>query len=129
NSQVKDSQTGGNLFHQTEKISLIEIPVLAHFDVQPMKSPGFYIIVGPQVSFRLSAKETDSNQFSGEHDIKDNTKGTDFGVVDGVGVMFGQVGIEARYDLGLVNLNNDATDTTTFKLRAITVLAKVKLSH
>jgi hypothetical protein len=120
---LKDKQTGGTLFDITEKVTVIDIPVLAHFNLQPMKTPGFYIVAGPQISIKLSAKQKDEK--SGAEEDDNGVKSTDFALVGGVGVMLGpQFGIEARYGWGLVNLNDQAGDSTSVKSQTITVLGR-----
>jgi hypothetical protein len=87
-------------------LGYINVPVL----VQYMFDNGFRIQAGPQLGFLLGAK---SKVGGNETDIKDNFKSIDFGIGAGIGYVdpSSGFGVDARYNLGLSNINeNTASD-------------------
>lgn len=88
-------------------LGYINIPVL----LQYMFDNGFRLQAGPQLGFMLNAKTEVGNVKS---DVKDNFKTVDFGLGFGAGyVTTSGFGIDARYNLGLSNINeNDAVKST-----------------
>ena len=84
------------------KLDYLNIPVMARFNV----GDGFILQAGPQIGFLMSAKdEYDFDGESGEEDVKEYLKGTDFGINLGAGYQFpGGFGIDATYNLGLTNI-------------------------
>lgn len=88
-------------------LGYINIPVL----LQYMFDNGFRLQAGPQVGFMLNAKTEIGDV---KTDVKDNFKTVDFGLGFGAGyVTTSGFGIDARYNLGLSNINeNDATKST-----------------
>jgi hypothetical protein len=88
------------------KINLdyINVPVL----LQYMFDNGFRLQAGPQVGFLVSAKQETN---SVKTDIKKDLNTVDFGIGAGVGYVHppSGFGVDARYNLGLSNINeNDA---------------------
>jgi len=81
-----------------DNYSYIIVPVLFKYQ----HSSGLFAETGPQVGFLLSANEKAGGQ---TFDMKNNTQSTDFSWVFGIGfkMSFG-LGIDVRYNLGLVNL-------------------------
>lgn len=68
----------------------------------------FSLQVGPQIGFLLSAKyeaevEYDGDSESYNEDIKDEMKGTDFGLNFGAAYSFVKLNVTFRYSLGLSN--------------------------
>lgn len=88
-------------------LGYINIPVL----LQYMFDNGFRLQAGPQLGFMLNAKTEVGNVKS---DVKDNFKTVDFGLGFGAGyVTTSGFGVDARYNLGLSNINeNDAVKST-----------------
>jgi Outer membrane protein beta-barrel domain len=84
------------------KLDYLNIPIMARFQV----ADGFVLQAGPQIGFLMSATdEYDFDGESGEEDVKDFLKGTDFGINLGAGYEFpGGFGIDATYNLGLTNI-------------------------
>ncbi|MEW7278131.1 porin family protein [Aquimarina sp. 2201CG1-2-11] len=92
----------------TTKLNYLNIPLIGKFYIVE----GFSLQAGPKVGFLLSAKreqeDTDSEGTETEDvDIKDTTKGLDFGVNFGLGYQM-DMGLffDARYNLGLSNIND-----------------------
>jgi len=88
------------------KLDYIDIPVLFKYTVAG-ESARPYFLVGPSIGFLTSAKFSAEGQSA---DVKDFVTSTDFGLVFGLGVAMQQFLIEARYDLGLTNLNDGISD-------------------
>jgi hypothetical protein len=92
----------------TLKLDYINIPIIGKFYVVE----GLSLEVGPQVGFNISAKDEFEVSGlgmteSGEEDIKDFVKGTDFAIAAGaayklpIGLFF-----SARYNVGLSDIND-----------------------
>jgi opacity protein-like surface antigen len=78
-------------------LSYVSVPVLAKYI-----KDGFSIVLGPQVSFLVSAKDKASD---GTTDIKDEFKSTEIAGVIGAGYTLANgLGFDARYQLGLSNI-------------------------
>lgn len=90
------------------KLGYINVPVMFQY----MFDNGFRLQAGPQVGFLINA-ETETNGAS--TDIKNNLKTVDFGLGAGVGYVHtpSGFGVDARYNLGLSNINeSDAVKST-----------------
>jgi hypothetical protein len=88
-------------------LGYINIPVL----LQYMFDNGFRLQAGPQIGFMLNAKREVGDI---KTDVKDGFKTVDLGLGFGAGyVTPSGFGIDARYNLGLSNINeNDAVKST-----------------
>jgi hypothetical protein len=124
-----DKQEEGDVTSNV-KLNYIEVPVLAKVNFMPQGTANPSLFLGPSVGFNTTAKSevemgTDPAE---ETDIKDSTKSVDFGLVFGGGLEMpvgqgGQkVGFDIRYTMGLVDINDDATDTTEFKNGTLSVM-------
>lgn len=91
------------------KLNYLNIPVMAKIEV----ADGFTLEAGPQIGFLLSAKDDYTyvgpdpgfSDDSGEDDIKDFIKSTDFGINFGLGYeMESGLSFGARYSLGISNI-------------------------
>ncbi len=94
------------------KINLdyINVPVMGKFYV----SDGFFLEAGPQIGFLVSAKDKFDSPISGEDDIKEFIKNTDFSGNVGAGYQFESgLNIGARFSYGFSNIN-DFEDTENF---------------
>jgi hypothetical protein len=107
-------QKGAEFDSETASYDYIEIPVLIVVGV-PVGEGGttFNIFGGPQVGFQMNCDEGgfDCTEF-------DDHKGTEFGVLGGVGLGFpmgesGTLGVSVGADLGLTDL----FDTVSYKTR------------
>ena len=101
-TSLSDSSQTGNLNY-----SYINVPVL--FKYQHVS--GLFAETGPQIGFLLSAKEKVEGQ---SIDVKSSTQSTDFSWVFGVGYKLPKInlGIDARYNLGLTNVSKDSGSET-----------------
>ena len=75
------------------KLSYLAVPIMFKYAVAEQ----FNIQAGPQIGFLMGA------DFDGT-DIKDEMKGTDFGINLGLGGNFGKFSADARYSIGLSNI-------------------------
>jgi len=91
-------------------LGYIEIPLLARagYRVNPNLAP--YLLFGPELGILLTAElENSRGEFS---DTKEGLATTDFGLVFGGGVAIdiaaikGAINVDARYDLGLTDIND-----------------------
>lgn len=108
------------------KVSYIEVPAMLKFafgggDTKP------YVMAGPTVGYLLSAKVKDDME---EQDIKDDIKNIDFGLAFGGGVSLpmgnNTLFVEARYSLGLSDINDDPDDPdTSIKTKGIQIMAGI----
>jgi hypothetical protein len=108
----------------------VEVPLLVK--LSPPNAQGFYVVFGPGFGFRARAKTTDTKLNGqsipeGDEDLKDDTESVDVSLIGGAGVVLGRVGLEARYDHGLRNLNKDSSEDFKVKMRTVTVLLRVFL--
>lgn len=85
-------------------LGYINVPVL----VQYMFDNGFRLQAGPQVGFLVNAKNEVGNV---ETDVKNQLKSVDFGIGAGIGYVDPSTGfgVDARYNLGLSNINEAAS--------------------
>ncbi|MEW6412903.1 MAG: porin family protein [Candidatus Zixiibacteriota bacterium] len=115
---MKGTKGDSDDFDEKMKFNYIEIPVLLGYQFPTQGSVSPSLFVGPAVGILMSAKY----ELEGvEVDIKDFTKSTDFGLVLGGGVDFGlgtsgKLAFDARYTVGLTNLNDDV-DADEFEFK------------
>lgn len=95
---------GGETFSGTYKLDYLLLLIVAQYYI----AEGLSLEAGPQFGILLSAK--DEFTFLGEtseEDVKDQTKGFDFGVSGGVGYEFAMgLYLKIRYYLGLLEIND-----------------------
>jgi len=102
---AKYTDDNGN---NTYKLNYINVPVL----LQYMWDNGFRLQAGPQAGILVSAK-AENNGITG--DIKNSFKPLDLGVSFGASYIHPStgVGIDARYNLGLSNINENSDVKST----------------
>lgn len=96
------------------KLDYLNIPVLAKVTV----AEGLSVEAGPQIGFLLSAKDEydDGAGDSGEEDIDEFIKGTDFGAA--VGLTYGLangINFGARYTFGISDINDVSESTSEIR--------------
>jgi hypothetical protein len=80
------------------KLNYFEIPILLRADFTTGGNVRPFVVIGPSLAFKLSAKvEEDGEEF----DIDDDVEGFDFGLAIGAGLQFGRGSIEGRYTHGI----------------------------
>jgi hypothetical protein len=108
----------------TTKIDYVEIPILAKFPFNTMTTVRPFVYAGIAPAFKTSAKQI--LEFEGEEDeedLDDDVKGMDLPLVFGGGVQVGSFAVEARYNLGLLNINESSDEEGTVKTRQFAILA------
>ena len=90
------------------QLGYINVPLL----LQYMFDNGFRLQAGPQVGFLVNAKSKTPNLTV---DVKDNYKKVDVGLGAGIGYVNPSTnfGIDARYNLGLSNINDNSSVKST----------------
>jgi hypothetical protein len=106
------------------QLSYVDIPILAR--VTPAPDKPFYFLVGPSVNFNTSATAVDLVPEEMEEDIKDDIKGTEFGLVFGAGVTIRRFLLEGRYIAGLSNIADNPDIVESVRNRGIAILAGVR---
>ncbi len=129
-SKVEDSGLQFDL-----NLDYIEIPLLARFDI-PTQAGGrlsLHLFAGPAISFETSCKvngevsglnveldcddpEVDAARYTTDYSLL-------FGGGVGIGAGPGDIQLDAAYDLGLTNLNNEPDDKTNIKNRTLMLTA------
>ena len=106
--EIVYSAQGAKIGDTKYNLDYINVPVLFQY----MFDNGFRIQAGPQVSFLVSAKSKLNNNTT---DNKDNLKPIDFGLSIGASYVVPSTGfgIDARYNLGLTNINKDSAVKST----------------
>jgi len=105
----------------TLAIDYLEVPALARLRIGSGRRH-YFVAGGPSVALRLRAKTR--TRFSGaseELDIADQIERLDYGVAAGGGVEIGSLVFDARYTLGLRNI--DKAEGSSTKNRAISITA------
>jgi len=93
-------------------LSYIEVPILFKYDFG--KKENFYLLAGLSVGYLLSSNiEAELNGYPFEADMKETTNNVDLGGTLGAGIKFPAgssiIFLEAKYTLGLVNLQKGGT--------------------
>lgn len=97
---------------QTINTAYVEVPVVLRLQLRG-RSPGVFIIVGPEGGYEVSCKETNASGgvveslACGDDSNFDGHPKLDFGVIGGLDLRLGRLTAQARYDLGLRNLYSD----------------------
>ena len=88
-------------------LGYINVPLL----LQYMFDNGFRIEAGPQIGFLINAKSKTDNT---SVDVKNSFKKVDAGIGAGIGyVSTSGFGVDARYNLGLSNINDNSSVKST----------------
>lgn len=114
--EVLYAAKGASFEGETLAVDYLEVPVLfgAAF---PISNSAFkpMLFAGPSVAFKLSC---DDSGF----DCSDDVKAVDFGLVFGGGIQYALESLtlffDARYDLGLTDVNDDETELIEAKNRS-----------
>jgi len=103
------------------RLTYLDLPLTARFGSTTANDVHFHAFTGPQLGIKLSAKA--ENDFLGvEEDLDDEVKSWDFGWTLGAGVEMNNVSLDARYTLGLTNIDNSESSDGSIKNRTFTVL-------
>jgi opacity protein-like surface antigen len=118
------SNAGGSV-DTTYRLAYLDVPVLARLGSTNTNGTHFHVFTGPQFSVLINAKQS-TEGVSGSIDFKDELKSSDLGWTIGAGVEQGNLSLDARYTLGLVNINASPSDGVT-KSRAFAVMVGFRL--
>jgi hypothetical protein len=117
--EVLYSQKGGKggvtditgAFDATAMLDYIEIPILAKFNFGPSGGVRPFVFTGPVPAFNTRARfKTEVGGTEVTTDIDEDVKGGDFGWVFGGGFKFRGFSVDARYNWGLVNIDEDENE-------------------
>ncbi len=105
----------------------IEVPAMLTYTFETGKGEiEPYVMAGPSLGIRLSAKQTVNNV---DTDVKDQTSSTDFGAVLGAGARYplgmNRLFLEARYGFGFSNILNAPGNTSTVKTHGFMIFAGI----
>lgn len=104
-------------------VNYINLPVMLQYHI----IPEFHLEAGPQLGFRVAAKAKNDGDAL---DIKDETKGIDFGLGFGLGYTFDMgLGVGARYNFGLTNIwdsNRDSGNNSVAQFGVYYIFGKKK---
>ena len=103
------------------RINYLQIPFLAKFSFGTESNIKPFAYAGAAPAFTTSAKFKGGGE---EEDIRDEVKSTDFSILFGGGVRFGQFAGEVRYGWGLMNINGNALESE-INTRQIAILFSV----
>ena len=95
----------------------IEVPILLHVSFTSHSS-GSYVIGGPGFGFLASAKEREGRR---TFDIEDAVQKVDVSMIGGVGYAAGPFGVEARFEVGVRDINKDLGSDIRVKSRAVRI--------
>ena len=105
------------------KMGYLDLPVLAKYNIPLMGPLTPSLFVGPYIGFNLSA---DAYLEDETEDIKDDVASTDYGLMLGGGLDMsvgdGELIFDARYILGMANINGDSSDDEVIKNSGIMFL-------
>jgi hypothetical protein len=117
---MKGDEISSGDMTQSLELSYLEIPVLAKLSLAPEAVAHPSVFVGPSLGINLGATskiEGDPVIPDSETDVKDLTKGTEFGLVMGGGVEMPigatgkqSLGLDVRYNLGLTSIDDSGAD-------------------
>jgi hypothetical protein len=116
-----DMEFAGDEYTASLNVTQVQIPLLfkANFSTSSVRP---FVVVGPAFGFTAKANsklELNGDDFD-EEDLKDDVESVEFSLVFGGGVRFGNATVEARYDLGLNDLNKQ--DLVEGKTRTFSIL-------
>lgn len=109
------------------KLNYLEVPVLLKFSIATDGNMVPFLFAGPAFGFLMSAKaEFDDGTNTEETDIKDDLKSMDIGITFGAGFGMamgeGQLTLDARYTLGMTEINDDPDDPIDLKNTNISIM-------
>jgi hypothetical protein len=81
-------------------LNYLNIPILAKYKT----TSGFFAETGPQMSFLLNAQARGGDKTA---DVQEFYRKSDFGWALGLGYEVSQIGVNARYNLGLTSIRED----------------------
>jgi hypothetical protein len=118
---MKGAKVSVSGIDSTLQIDYLEVPLLAR--VRLGSGPRHYYVAGGVApAFRMRARAATTFSTSTEElDVSDQVERFDLGVAAGGGMQSGPLVIDARYTLGLRDIDTDKTDGSKTKNRTIAV--------
>lgn len=120
NKDVTDQQTFEYSRLRVD-LSYLELPLLVKLKLMSSQT-GPYLLAGPSFGVLLAAKEGNR---TGTADIKDQRKSYDVGLTGGAGLFLAahkaRLFVEVKYNYGLMDINDDAGDTSTLHSNGVRV--------
>jgi hypothetical protein len=112
-----------------DRFDYVQVPILLKVNLMPGPVRPM-IFAGPYGSYLLAAKEVDYvGGVTESVDIKDQVKSTDYGIVFGGGLDFHlgliKLSAEARYNLGLANIEANPLPGTSIKNKSLMFMAGI----
>ena len=105
------------------KLNYLEVPVLLRVAAPIGSGAALRIFAGPAIGFKLSAKVTGGGE---DQDISDDTETINYSAVFGAGLQVSNFLFDARYNLGLKDLDKTADSTDTAKTRGFYLMAGLR---
>jgi hypothetical protein len=93
------------------RLTYLDVPVTVRIGNTMTDAGHFHVFTGPQVGFKINAEG--QNDIFGDLDLGDEVKSVDFGWTLGAGYERGPWSVDARYTMGLTNINAAESDGTT----------------
>lgn len=125
---------GSNNLKYINKVSYIEMPIMTHINMGGGNFRGLFNI-GPYIAYAISAKKSVKDLNTGSEESihypfnSDTDNRLDYGLMAGGGLEyrfpFGKLAAEARYTIGLGNINKvKARESEVSQFRVISVLVR-----
>ncbi|NQT25136.1 PorT family protein [candidate division KSB1 bacterium] len=119
-----------DIYDLENKVTYLEVPILLKYSIGTGNIKP-YLIAGPTIGYLLSGTgKISGGGYSSEEDLKETTKNLDYGIGLGAGVGMpmgnNSIFLEARYAMGLANINDDPDDPDTeVKTKGIQIFAGI----
>lgn len=119
---MKGAKVNDTFGASTLQIDYVELPVLARISRPGSGRIGYYAAGGPTFGLRVRARSrTEFEGETGDIDVSDQVSRTDVGVALGGGVEIGALVIDARYTLGLTDIDKDDSDEVKVSNRVLSL--------
>jgi Outer membrane protein beta-barrel domain len=122
NTQFNFKSDGAPALTTTRSLEQYELPIMFK-----AKFSGFYVSAGPSITFNSSGQDevggvkTDLKFGSATTELSKTQWGAQFGVGYNFGVGIGKLNFDARYGLGLSDLDNVTGDKNTTRVDAVAI--------
>jgi hypothetical protein len=90
------------------RLTYLDVPVTVRIGRTTTDAGHFHVFTGPQVGFKINAEG--QNDMFGDLDLDDEVKSVDFGWTLGVGYERGPFSVDARYTMGLTDIDASESD-------------------
>lgn len=138
---IENDTTGVEYFRYKNKMDFVEMPILTHVNIGGGKLRGLFNI-GPYIGYALNRKITTQNVDTGVEETEDYTftnekdNRFDFGLMVGGGMEyrfgFGKLSAEARYTVGLGDVNKEKfyqSEVSQFRIISVLLRYTIPLSR